>query len=139
MTYFLKLREGTIIRLLVYFIYKIIFLIITFLILTLMNPLIFKVIGFSFNISVINLLSFYGISNLIDIAKYLVFQGKLIIIKDYEECYIWTDKLLRLFLDTGNNTLYLFIGSILHYLLFLIFISFFADVPNEMYILSKLG
>ena len=139
MTYISKLREATIIRILVFFMYKIIFITFTFLILTLMNPILIKVLGFTLKLSLINLLSFIAISNLIDIAKYLVFQGKYNIIQDYEESFIWTDKILRLFLDTGNNTLFLFIGSILQYILFLIYISFFFDIPKEMYSFLMIG
>ena len=133
MTYFEKLREGTIIRLIVFFMFKLIFITFSFFVLTLMNPIILEVFEFELNISIINLLSFVSIANLIDLAKYLVFQGNLKIIIDYEECYKWTDRFLRLFLDNANSTIYLFIGSILHYLIFLIYISFFANFPLVMY------
>jgi hypothetical protein len=132
MSFITRLREGTYIRILVFLLYKFIFLIVTLLTLALLNPLIVKFIGIPFRISVLNLFYFFGISSLIDIAKYLVFQGILYFNSDYEESYFWTDKILRIFLDTGNNTIYIFVGSILHYLLFLVYVGFFDKIPKEM-------
>ena len=131
MSFVKKLREGTIIRILVFFMYKLIFLLSTFLLLTLMNSFVEKFTGFPLNISVINLLSFIVISNIIDVFKYLVFQGKILLTPDYEEAYFWSDKFLRIFLDTGNNTIYLFIGSILQYILYYLYVAFFIGIPNQ--------
>jgi hypothetical protein len=128
-----RLREGTLMRILAFYLYKFIFLVIVFLIITLFNPLITKLIGIPVRVTIINLLYFVGISYLIDGAKFLVFQGITSLILDYEKGYFLIDRFLRIFLDTGNNTLYLFIGSILHYLIFLVYVSLFNDFPKEMY------
>ncbi len=134
-----RLREGTLMRILAFYLYKFIFLVIVFLIITLFNPLITKLIGIPVRVTIINLLYFVGISYLIDGAKFLVFQGITKLILDYEKGYFLIDRFLRIFLDTGNNTLYLFIGSILHYLIFLVYVSLFNDFPKEMYFQLNLG
>ena len=139
MSFKFRLREGTIIRILAFYLYKFIFVLIAFLLITLFNPIISKIIEIPLRVTIVNLIYFVGISYLIDGAKFLVFQGMNCLILDYEKGYFLIDRFLRIFLDTGNNTLYLFIGSILHYLIFLIYVSFFDGFPNEMYFLLILG
>ena len=77
MLFFAKLREGTIIRILVFYSYKLLYIFAIFLFLTIFNSYFEQFVSFSFKFSFWNLLSFVMISNLIDLAKYLVFQGKL--------------------------------------------------------------
>jgi len=74
MSFYSKLREGTIIRMLVFFSYKLITFLLIAILLPIFNSLVERIVGFSFRISILKLFWFFVFSCAIDFCEILSFS-----------------------------------------------------------------